>query len=505
MNTMTEAQGGMIKDKNYFFKDKNSNYFNSRYSSRRYDSRSRSRSRDRKYRESYRKRRRSPVPVIDFLNKPRKTGWDKTESTMSSFIPINLISAADGKIAANNSISGTLAALSSSNLINPHAQAKQQKKLYVGNLPHNITSTELVDFLNSIMEKSRIYSTDGSGNLPVVSAKLRPEQAYAFVEFRTAKDATIGMKFDGVDFKGQALRVRRPKDYIQTEEDEIDIDISPHSLNIVSTNVEDTPDKIFIGGLPSNFNEQEVKELLSMFGPLKSFNLVRDSVTGVSKSYAFCEYLDPSVTDKACETLNGMSVQDKTLVVQRANTNAKPQPQPVEPVDDDKHSLANTILNFSIPIANIFSTIATIANNVSSESLKPTKTLIILNAIDITVPFDDESYQNLMDDIEEECSNYGKIVSIRIPKVEEIVVEDSNGEARYIERDLDFGKIFVEYETVEASELAQKELSGRRYNGRMVITSFHHEEKENEYKEDQENKVDEENKEDKENKIDEEK
>jgi len=41
-----------------------------------------------------------------------------------------------------------------------------------------------------------------------------------------------------------------------------------------------------------------VKELLTSFGPLKAFNLVKDSATGLSKGYAFCEYVDPNVTDQ---------------------------------------------------------------------------------------------------------------------------------------------------------------------------------------------------------------
>ena len=41
-----------------------------------------------------------------------------------------------------------------------------------------------------------------------------------------------------------------------------------------------------------------MKELLTSFGPLKAFNLVKDSATGLSKGYAFCEYVDPNVTDQ---------------------------------------------------------------------------------------------------------------------------------------------------------------------------------------------------------------
>lgn len=42
----------------------------------------------------------------------------------------------------------------------------------------------------------------------------------------------------------------------------------------------------------------QVKELLTSFGPLKAFNLVKDSATSLSKGYAFCEYVDISATDQ---------------------------------------------------------------------------------------------------------------------------------------------------------------------------------------------------------------
>ncbi len=36
---------------------------------------------------------------------------------------------------------------------------------------------------------------------------------------------------------------------------------------------------------------------MTAFGPLKAFNLVKDAVTAVSRGYAFCEYMDPLITD----------------------------------------------------------------------------------------------------------------------------------------------------------------------------------------------------------------
>ncbi len=47
----------------------------------------------------------------------------------------------------------------------------------------------------------------------------------------------------------------------------------------------------------------------------KAFSLVRDTVTGVSKGYAFLAYLDPSVSDAACDGLNGTNVRSNMLAI----------------------------------------------------------------------------------------------------------------------------------------------------------------------------------------------
>jgi hypothetical protein len=70
---------------------------------------------------------------------------------------------------------------------------------------------------------------------------------------------------------------------------------------------------------------QECFEVLEMTGqaywvegPLrgsKSFSL---------QGFAFCEFVDNSVTDNVCKGLNDMALGDKKLLVQRAALGAKP-------------------------------------------------------------------------------------------------------------------------------------------------------------------------------------
>ena len=97
------------------------------------------------------------------------------------------------------------------------------------------------------------------------------------------------------------------------------------ALGVVGTNVTDGPNKIYIGSIPPQLTDDNVKEILSAFGQLKAFNLVRDPGSVLSKGYAFCEYTDASLTQVAIEGLNGLPVADKQLQVRVANLSAKAQ------------------------------------------------------------------------------------------------------------------------------------------------------------------------------------
>ncbi len=44
------------------------------------------------------------------------------------------------------------------------------------------------------------------------------------------------------------------------------------------------------------------------FGQLRAFNLVKDTATGLSKGYAFCEYADVTVTDQVLHFYSSHSI-----------------------------------------------------------------------------------------------------------------------------------------------------------------------------------------------------
>merc|ERR1711983_177291 len=196
--------------------------------------------------------------------------------------------------------------------------------------------------------------------------------------------------------------------------------------------------KVFVGGLPNYLNEDQVKELLTSFGQLRAFNLVKDVTSGLSKGYAFAEYLDHMVTDQAIAGLNGMQLGDKKLIVQRASVGAK-------------NSAAMNVAPVQIQVPGMASL---------SGPGQPTEVLCLLNMVTPDELQDEEEFEDILEDIREECSKYGAVRSIEIPRpVPGVEVPG-------------VGKVFVEFTSDGDCQKAQHALSGRRFSNRVVVTSY---------------------------------
>lgn len=82
------------------------------------------------------------------------------------------------------------------------------------------------------------------------------------------------MAFDGINFKGQSLKIRRPHDYQpmpgmtdNANNSNMNNPVNPvgTKAGVISTVVPDSPHKIFIGGLPNYLNEDQVRIRLHKF------------------------------------------------------------------------------------------------------------------------------------------------------------------------------------------------------------------------------------------------
>ncbi|KAG5219906.1 Splicing factor U2AF [Salix suchowensis] len=340
-------------------------------------------------------------------------------------------------------------------------QAKQTvaSSLYRQHHP-DITEQNLADFFNSKMIEMSI-GTGGPGN-PVLAVQCNYEKNYAFVEFRSAEDATAAMAFDGIIFINGPLKIRRPKDYGG-------IDMSSPSVHVpgvVSTNVPDSINKVFVGGLPVYLNEEQVMELLKTFGELKAFNLVRENGNGPSKvprqGFAFFEYVDPNVTDVAIQALNGMELGDRYLVVQRASVGAKPGTPGMIP---------------NLPYDQ-FPEIPRPIMPAGESNGQDARILLMLNMVTSDDLIDDSEYGDLYEDVKEECSKFGPVEDLRIPRPIKRDKSKWGGEglnpqdATRADEAAGVGRVYVKYYDAESANKGLKSLAGRSFAGRSIIATI---------------------------------
>uniref|UniRef100_A0A9J8AI66 Splicing factor U2AF subunit n=2 Tax=Cyprinus carpio TaxID=7962 RepID=A0A9J8AI66_CYPCA len=324
---------------------------------------------------------------------------------------------------------------------------RQARRLYVGNIPFGITEESMMDFFNAQMRLGGL--TQAPGN-PILAVQINQDKNFAFLEFRSVDETTQAMAFDGIIFQGQSLKIRRPHDYQPLPG--MSENPSVYVPGVVSTVVPDTIHKLFIGGLPNYLNDDQqfefvlcpqVKELLTSFGPLKAFNLVKDTATGLSKGYAFCEYVDVNINDQAIAGLNGMQLADKKLLVQRASVGAK---------NATMTSINETPVTLQVP--------GMMTNPMGQMGGIPTEVLCLMNMVAPEELLDDEEYEEIVEDVRDECSKYGQVKSIEIPRpVDGLEVPGT-------------GKIFVEFTTVFDSQKAMQALTGRKFANRVVVTKY---------------------------------
>jgi len=304
-------------------------------------------------------------------------------------------------------------------------RTKHARRIYVGGIESN--ESELTDFILDTLYK--VLGTETAerlgGSSMVVSTYLNVEKRFAFVELNSVELAHAAQALHGILFRNEPLKIRRPNDFDPSKLGPMG-PIPAINLGVVGLSesnmvglTADSPNQVFVGGLPHHLGDGQVRELLEAFGKLNSLRVARDYGETNSKGYAFCEYVNEADTSVAIEGLNGLEIGDRVLTVRRSCESAEPATHEVV-----------------VPMV-------------------PTPVLILLNMVTVGELADDEEFRDIQEDVSEECSNYGQVLSVNIPRT---------GEGT--------GKVFVEYKSAAESLNARLKLEGRSFAGRTVECQF---------------------------------
>lgn len=324
------------------------------------------------------------------------------------------------------------------------SNSRQAKRLFAYNIPSNATGKSVAEFFNLHLNGLNVTQEQD----PCSSAQISKDYQFALLEFKTSEDATVALILDGVSMEdehvngengesngqAQGLSIKRPKDYISppATSDAESMSDGPSSVVLDSAN------KICVTRIPTFIDDTQVSELLSAFGELKSLVLVKDTGSDQSRGAAFCEYKDAeAVTTLALESLSGMEIGDSILKASRA-------------------CVGITQVGGEMSV-NAMSMLA----GTESKDVEQGQVLCLLNMITADELMDDQDYAEILDDVKEECSKYGSVEDIKIPRP-----AYGSKEAAGV------GKIYIKYDTPENATKALRALAGRKFSDRTVVVTY---------------------------------
>ena len=156
-------------------------------------------------------------------------------------------------------------------------QTRHARRLYIGQLPPNVTEGELHTFFRQAIEQA-LVSKPTDDQDPILSVYINNERRFCFLEFRTVEMATACLALDGINLHGKGpVKVKRPNDYNPAMAPKVhpsaipQLDVS--KLGIINGTVQDGPNKVFIGGTATMSSSTNVLALhTSCFSSLVSFS-----------------------------------------------------------------------------------------------------------------------------------------------------------------------------------------------------------------------------------------
>jgi RNA recognition motif-containing protein len=87
----------------------------------------------------------------------------------------------------------------------------------------------------------------------------------------------------------------------------------------VATRIMSLSKKLYVGNLPFNATETEVRELFGSHGAIESVNVITDRDTGRSRGFGFVEFQDESSAQAAQRALDGAEMGGRNLRVNEAH------------------------------------------------------------------------------------------------------------------------------------------------------------------------------------------
>eukprot|EP00434_Breviolum_minutum_P031358 symbB.v1.2.027729.t1/scaffold2866.1/size70932/5 len=306
-----------------------------------------------------------------------------------------------------------------------------QRSLVLENLSLSCTGQELIEFFNGAIlavTGNAVHQAANRNMSPVFACTITEEdrasskRKTAELKFRTPDGASVGMKLNGIEYKGHKVTVKRPDAFTKPSDgQDPSVRINLHEMSMAkmiggATDSRGMPmaqgpsPKLSIFNLPDAMTEQICRDLLSQFGKLRMLSLIRDLGTGKIKGYGIFEYDNPNDVDLAIVALNGFVCGQNVIRVQKlgqqsTTTTAKPQPVAATAM---ANSMTQKIVKNPV--------LAMQVKQGREVGSRPSTVVQLMNAVYQEDVMDDQDYDDITAEVHAEASKHGNVMRVVIPK-----------------------------------------------------------------------------------------
>jgi len=85
--------------------------------------------------------------------------------------------------------------------------------------------------------------------------------------------------------------------------------------------------KLYVGGLPYETTDDDLKELFTQAGTVESAKVITDKFTGRSRGFGFVEMSSDEEAQKAIDSLNGHQMGERNITVNEARPMNEQRPR----------------------------------------------------------------------------------------------------------------------------------------------------------------------------------
>lgn len=334
-------------------------------------------------------------------------------------------------------------------------QRQIKNKVLVTNLPLDCTAEQLDTFLTSSLLKRKLI-TDES---PIEKIDIYQNKLNAHVEFKSQKDAEAAIQIGKtLVFNKRELRIFWMRDSNESSQHEIietdkyDRDalfVEPSGQYLLTDEeitefFEKEGFQIFKIACPRGFRHRIVNLVDSSTADIAVFKLNNTQINGKEIHVRKCFIGDNEGPSRLTE-------KEKRMI--KSTNGPSHMVSVINPAILDHPCIAD-ILNPDVPTSSIVQP--------ETERIQPVSgsVLHIYNIAKEMIMYDTDLLEEFIQDILGECQKYGEITDT---KVDHLPITS------------DYAVVKVFFKSAENAKNAQLAISGRRYGGRLVITSLENE------------------------------